>query len=138
MTTYTGRVWIDHWHDGDTFYGVIDTGYNQTIGNEVTTFARIRIQGTPPKSGLIFDAPELGDVHVITDDNRAGHDALDYAETIAPPQRFYDYVGHKFDTYGRPLLDFLVPVLQAPGVVGGTQLFTRAMLAAGCATWRKM
>lgn len=101
----TFQLWVTvvSWHDGDTFYGVLDHGCRIYTGSK----------DKPPRfrCGRI-NAPEL--------DTPEGPVARDYAAKIAPPGE-YACVSTGIDTYGRPLLELLLP---------DGRLFTEVMLAA--------
>lgn len=137
MTEYRGRVWIDHWHDGDTFYGIIDPGWGINLGGDRTKLERVRISGINAPELTLSNAVDLvqpvsGVVtkRIPATPNPAGLKALAYAKTLAPEKAFYDYVGHNRDKYGRPLMDIEVPIPRK-GKIVGYDLFSKDMLDAG-------
>jgi endonuclease YncB( thermonuclease family) len=101
---------VFRWHDGDTFYGILDQGRHLYYGSEID-LPRFRCAR--------INAPELGTPEAAA--------ATEYANKIAPPAE-YQCWSTKLDEFGRPLIDLLVP--------GG--LFSDLMLAAGHAKVYKM
>lgn len=108
---------IIRYHDGDTFYGVIDQGFYAYMGAP-----------WKPVSCRIFgiDTPEL---RVNGQPNPAGLAALDYARLLAPEGYDYRVVSYKppglgagFAIGARPVLDLYLP---------DGSLFRQAMLSAG-------
>lgn len=105
----TFQLWVLvlNWYDADTFHGVLDHGcfiYRGTVAKPL----RYRCSG--------IQAPELH--------TPAGPAALDYAKSLALPGE-YPCMSTGIDTYGRPLLDLLLP---------NGFMFSEAMLTAGMAT----
>jgi endonuclease YncB( thermonuclease family) len=104
----TFQLWVlvIDWVDGDTLHGVLDHGcfvYHGTTAKPL----RYRCAG--------INAPEL--------DTPQGRPARDYAHMIAPPGE-YPCISTGIDTYGRPLIDLILP--------GG--MFSSRMIDAGFAT----
>jgi endonuclease YncB( thermonuclease family) len=108
---------IVRWHDGDTFYGVIDQGWYSYMG---TTWKPVscRILG--------INTPEL---RVNSKPNPAGLAALDYARILAPEGSEFRCLSYKppglgagFAIGARPVLDLVLP--------DGSR-FAEAMMAMG-------
>lgn len=99
------QLWIQvtGWHDGDTFYGVLDQGLHVYEG---------RLDKPIRYRCALIDAPELN--------SPAGLLALDYAQTIAPVGE-YACISTGLDNYGRPLID----------LVTSQGLFSALMLTSG-------
>ena len=111
LTVAKARTWeiwvyVDSFHDGDTFYGYASLGANVYLGNSdnLLRFRCARI-----------NAPELST-------GKPGSDATDYANKIAPRGK-YQATSTGLDNYGRPLLDLHL----------ASGLFSDAMLTAGMA-----
>jgi endonuclease YncB( thermonuclease family) len=94
---------VFRWHDGDTFYGILDHGCRIYQGTEAKL---------PTYRCAKINAPELGTPEADA--------ATAYANKIAPPGE-YQCWSTGLDEYGRPLIDLIVP--------GG--LFYDLMLIAG-------
>lgn len=122
------QVWaaVDSWHDGDTFFGVVDQGYGEFRARRL-----ILPDGGPPQlvpmrvRCALIDAPEL---KVNGQPNPAGADALAYAVVLAP-RGLYPCVTYRAteasedsDNFGRPLIDLILP---------DGRRFSEAMLNAG-------
>ena len=107
------QLWctVERWHDGDTFYGVVDQAYWTYRGRD-TRPIRCR--------AALIQAPELV---MAGQPNPAGADALGFAAQLAPPGD-YPCWAYKPDPeeYGRPLLDLILP---------DGRLFSEVMLTSG-------
>lgn len=108
---------IIRWHDGDTFYGVIDQGFYAYMGTPWKPVS-CRIAG--------IDTPEL---RLEGRPNPAGEQALAYARMLVPELSDLRCVSYKppglgagFAIGARPVLDLVLP----DGVY-----FSAAMVAAG-------
>jgi len=99
------------WHDGDTWYGVVDQAFWTYRGRDRDP-VRCR--------AALIQAPELAVGGVP---NPAGLAARDFAIALAPPGEYpcWSYKPAP-ENYGRPLLDLVLP---------DGRLFSAAMLAAG-------
>ena len=110
------QLWVTvvSWHDGDTFYGVLDQALWTYKGRD---FKPVRHRCA------LIQAPELRLPGGVV--NPAGTAALEAAAVIAPPGD-YECFSYKPDpdNFGRPLVDLVL-------ADGG--LFSAAMLAGGYA-----
>lgn len=85
------QVELFDWYDGDTFHGIINQGFGSFFGDH----------RKPPRIRCgIIDAPEMN--------TPGGPLAVAYARQIAPPG-VYPCWGYGLDTYGRPLIDLVLP-----------------------------
>lgn len=102
-------VHVVDWHDGDTFHGVIDHGMRIYRG---------RLDKPVRCRCALINAPEL--------DSPDGPDALEVAREAAPPGEYpcWSYKPTTDDTFGRPLLDLVLPT---------GELFSQYMLEEGWA-----
>lgn len=119
--TFQERVAVSRWHDGDTFYGVLDQGVgifrggglriDPASGEVVVVSIRMRC--------ALIQAPEL---MVDGRMNPAGQDALNYAKFLVAPG-VYPCITYKADdVFDRPLVDI---------ILAEEMLFSSEMLAAG-------
>lgn len=97
-------VEIFFWHDGDTFYGIVDRGNGDYKGKH-SKLARVRMAR--------IQAPELVDP--------GGIEATKFADSLAPAGE-YCCVPYGLDNYGRPLVDLILPM---------GRLFSTEMITAG-------
>ena len=104
-------VTVTDWHDGDTCHGVLDQGFWTYRGRD-TDPIRCR--------AALIQAPELT---AAGKPDPAGVAALEFALLTAPPGEYpcWSYKPAP-DTYGRPLLDLILP---------DGRLFSAVMLQAG-------
>jgi endonuclease YncB( thermonuclease family) len=82
---------VHFWHDGDTFYGILDQGFGQYKGKHDKLISC---------RCAFINTPELKD-------HPAGIDAAKFANRIAPPDTYECYT-YKLDNFGRPLVDLIL------------------------------
>ena len=120
MTGRTFGLWaaVVGWHDGDTFYGVIDQGFGMFRGASMVVVPGqpfVQLLPTRIRAALI-DSPELRE-------GPPGVAATAAAMRLAPPG-IYEATSYTPDEYGRPIVDLVLP---------GGRLFSAAMLEEGFA-----
>lgn len=82
-TPFTYWFWLDHVHDGDTIYGVLDKGLGEYLGRPPSPQFGIRFYG--------INAPELS--------TAAGPVARDYLETLVKPGDYLRVDSYSWDKY---------------------------------------
>lgn len=119
--TFQERVAVSRWHDGDTFYGVLDQGVGIFRGGGLhidPVSGEVIVETIRMRCALI-QAPELT---VDGKMNPRGQDALNYAKFLIIPG-VYSCVTYKADdVFDRPLVDVMLP---------NGNLFSTEMLNAG-------
>lgn len=98
------------WHDGDTFYGAVDQGFGifRAAGMRVLPLAF----GDAPASPRIVLEPARHRINGIDtaelSSGSAAAEATRYVATLVPPG-IYPAVSYKPDSFGRPLVDLMLP-----------------------------
>lgn len=111
------RVAVARWHDGDTFWGVLDQGCGIFRGGGLrvnSETGKVEVEEIRHRCALI-QAPEM---------SKGGYDALRFAMEIAPLGVYPCMTYKADDTFDRPLVDLMLP---------NGRLFSNMMLEAGYA-----
>jgi endonuclease YncB( thermonuclease family) len=122
VKTFGLWVAVCGWHDGDTFYGVLDQGFNTVraggmLVNTTVDGGVAKVTLEPIRHRIYgINAPELKA-------GALGRDATVAAQQFAPPG-IYAATSYHPDDFGRPIVDLVLPD-------GG--LFSQRMLAGGFA-----
>lgn len=112
--TFGAYVAVLSWHDGDTFYGVLDQGRGMFhAGGMKIIAAQVLLEPIRHRCALI-QAPELG--------TPGGGEATAFAAQTVPPGIYQCFTYKADDTFDRPLVELLLP---------DGRRFSDVMLAAG-------
>lgn len=99
--TFGAYVAVLQWHDGDTFYGVLDQGRGIFHASGMDIVAGVVVVQPLRHRCALINAPELG--------TPGGAEATAYAATLVPPGIYPCYTYKSDDTFDRPLIELLLP-----------------------------